>query len=45
MTISETARTLLGLDNVLILTHVRPDGDAVGSAFALRALLSAMGMP
>lgn len=29
----------------LILFHARPDGDAVGSAFALRQLLTAMGMP
>ena len=29
----------------LILFHARPDGDAVGSAFALRALLTAAGMP
>ncbi len=30
--------------NTVILLHARPDGDALGSAFALRALLEAMGM-
>ena len=29
--------------NTLILFHVRPDGDAVGSAFGLRILLEALG--
>lgn len=29
--------------DALILFHVRPDGDAVGSAFALRLLLEALG--
>ena len=29
--------------NTLILFHVRPDGDAVGSAFALKLLLEAAG--
>lgn len=31
--------------NTLILFHARPDADAVGSAFALRDLLFAMGIP
>lgn len=31
--------------NTLIIYHVRSDADAVGSAFALRELLSAMGIP
>lgn len=31
--------------NTLIVFHARPDADAVGSAFALRALLTAMGIP
>ncbi len=30
--------------NTIILFHARPDGDAVGSAFALRQILTAMGM-
>ena len=28
----ETAGYLEALDNVLLLTHVRPDGDTIGSA-------------
>ena len=31
------ADILRQLDNVLILTHVRPDGDALGSALGLAA--------
>lgn len=31
--------------NTLIIFHARPDADAVGSAFALRDLLFAMGIP
>ena len=39
LTITETAALLRQMDNILILTHVRPDGDTVGSAAALcRAL-------
>lgn len=39
LTVQETADFLRTLDNVLILTHVRPDGDTVGCAAALcRAL-------
>ena len=35
MTTAEAARRLLGWDELLLLTHVRPDGDTVGSAAAL----------
>ncbi len=35
MTVQETASRLLELDNILILTHRRPDGDTIGSAAAL----------
>ena len=35
MTRNECARWLLGHDNYVILTHRRPDGDAIGSAAAL----------
>ena len=35
MTVQETASRLLELDNILILTHRRPDGDTVGCAAAL----------
>lgn len=39
---AETASLLLAQDNILILTHRNPDGDTLGSAFALlRALLAA----
>ena len=39
LTARETAGYLEALDNVLLLTHVRPDGDTIGSAAALcRAL-------
>ena len=32
LTRAETASYLLSHDNYVILTHVRPDGDTVGSA-------------
>ena len=43
LTIQEAAGRLRSFDNVLILTHVRPDGDTVGSAAALCAGLRALG--
>ena len=43
LTVSETAALLRSFDNVLILTHVRPDGDTVGCAAALCASLRALG--
>lgn len=43
MTIQETAAMLQNMDNVLLLTHVRPDGDTVGSAAALCQALRDMG--
>ena len=42
-TVQETAALLRGFDRVLILTHVRPDGDTVGCAAALCAALRALG--
>ena len=33
--VSQTAALLRTFDNILILTHVRPDGDTVGCAAAL----------
>ncbi len=40
----ETAQKMLSsAQNVLILFHINPDGDAVGSAFALRHALSGLG--
>lgn len=41
--IPEAARLLLAHDNILILTHKGPDGDTLGSGFALWAALSAAG--
>lgn len=39
LTVQEAAARLRQMDNVLLLTHVRPDGDTIGSAAALcRAL-------
>ena len=43
LTVSETAALLQTFDNILILTHVRPDGDTVGCAAALCAGLRALG--
>ena len=41
--IQETAAYLRTLDDVLLLTHVRPDGDTLGSAAALCQALRDMG--
>lgn len=43
MTIAETAALLLRNDNILILTHIRPDGDTIGSASALCYALRKLG--
>lgn len=43
LTVSEAAALLRAFDNVLILTHVRPDGDTVGCAAALCAALRQIG--
>ena len=43
LTIQETASYLRTLDDVLLLTHVRPDGDTIGSAAALCQALRDMG--
>ncbi len=43
LTVHEAAQRLRTFDNVLILTHLRPDGDTVGSAAALCAGLRALG--
>lgn len=43
LTVQETASCLRTLDDVLLLTHVRPDGDTVGSAAALCRALRDMG--
>lgn len=41
--IKETAKLLAGQDNILILTHVSPDGDTIGSATALCLALRKLG--
>ena len=43
LTVRETAALLRTFDNVLILTHIRPDGDTVGCAAALCAGLRRLG--
>lgn len=43
MNISDVAARLRGMDRILILTHVRPDGDTIGSASALCQALRDMG--
>ena len=43
MTIQETAALLQTMDRVLLLTHVRPDGDTIGSAAALCRALRDLG--
>ena len=43
MTDRETAALLLGQDDVLILTHRRPDGDTIGCASALCLALQQLG--
>ena len=43
MTTLETANYLRELDNILILTHVRPDGDTIGCAAALCQALRDLG--
>ena len=37
------AEIIVDRKNILILTHVNPDGDCIGSAFALKELITAMG--
>ena len=43
LTVHETAALLKTFDNVLILTHVRPDGDTIGCASALCQALRDLG--
>ncbi|MDD4715175.1 MAG: DHH family phosphoesterase [Oscillospiraceae bacterium] len=44
MTVSETAALLLRQNNILILSHIRPDGDTIGCAAGLCALLRQAGL-
>lgn len=41
--LNQTAELLKTLDNIHIYTHVHPDGDAMGSAYGLAAILKKMG--
>ena len=43
LTVQEAAARLRQMNNVLLLTHVRPDGDTIGSAAALCQTLRDMG--
>ncbi len=41
--VKEIAELLMSLDEITIITHIRPDGDTLGCAYALRHALSGMG--
>ena len=43
LTTAETAALLRNWDNILILTHIRPDGDTVGCAAGLCIALRQLG--
>lgn len=43
LNVAQTAQKLRAMDRILLLTHVRPDGDTVGCAAGLCAALRAMG--
>ena len=43
MTVKNVVSRLREMDNILILTHIRPDGDTIGSAAALCRALRDMG--
>ncbi|HCO62646.1 MAG TPA: phosphoesterase RecJ domain-containing protein [Clostridiales bacterium] len=43
MNLQQTAQFLRSHDNYLVVTHKRPDGDAIGSSVGLLELLRAMG--
>ncbi len=43
LTLAETAARIRGGVDTLVIFHRHPDGDAVGSGFALRAVLASMG--
>ena len=43
ITINECAERLLNADNILILMHKSPDGDAIGCAYALAHALRKAG--
>ena len=41
--LEKIAKTLLSHDKIYIITHENPDGDALGSSFALKCTLNALG--
>ena len=43
VTIKEIAEKLKEYDNYSVVYHIRPDGDAVGSSFALALALQSIG--
>ncbi|MFR3310505.1 MAG: DHH family phosphoesterase [Christensenellales bacterium] len=43
MTIAETAELLREKDDILIVCHAHPDGDAVGCGVALERMLTSIG--
>ncbi len=43
LTVNETASLLKDNDNILLVTHSRPDGDTLGSAIALETALRLLG--
>ena len=44
MTLEQIAQKLKTLKSAVIFCHMRPDGDAIGSAMGLKRLLSACGV-
>lgn len=43
LTLAECADKIVGTENPLVIMHIRPDGDTVGSAAALCEIFKAMG--
>ena len=43
VTISEIAKWLMDNDDIAIMSHVRPDGDSLGSTLALKLALEQLG--
>jgi hypothetical protein len=43
VTLKEAAKILAEKDNILILCHIRPDGDTLGSGYGLKYALEALG--
>ena len=43
LTLSECVDRLLEIENPLVIMHIRPDGDTVGSAAALCEIFKSLG--